>query len=119
MPIRIQRKRTRGWRMPQGVVSCTRPGPFGNPIKVGMTVQEALFPCAHDESTVDSPKEAAELFDSVLSDPEEWKRMIGCLPDWADRILDRIEELRGKDLACWCRLDAKCHVDTLLKLANR
>jgi hypothetical protein len=26
--------------------------------------------------------------------------------------------LRGKDLACWCRLDQACHADVLLKLAN-
>jgi len=27
-------------------------------------------------------------------------------------------ELRGKDLACWCPLDAPCHADVLLELAN-
>jgi hypothetical protein len=30
MPKRIQRKRTKGWRMPPNTVSVTRPGPFGN-----------------------------------------------------------------------------------------
>lgn len=28
------------------------------------------------------------------------------------------QELRGKNLACWCRLDQPCHADILLKLAN-
>jgi hypothetical protein len=28
-------------------------------------------------------------------------------------------ELRGKDLACWCRLDQACHADVLLELSNR
>ena len=27
--------------------------------------------------------------------------------------------LRGKNLACWCALDAPCHADVLLELANR
>lgn len=27
-------------------------------------------------------------------------------------------DLRGKNLACWCRLDAPCHADVLLQLAN-
>ncbi|WP_252443347.1 DUF4326 domain-containing protein [Pseudonocardia humida] len=27
-------------------------------------------------------------------------------------------ELAGRDLACWCRLDASCHADVLLELAN-
>ena len=29
-----------------------------------------------------------------------------------------IEELRGKNLACWCPLDQPCHADVLLELAN-
>ena len=35
-----------------------------------------------------------------------------------DEILSRIQELRGKNLVCWCRLDQPCHADILLKLAN-
>lgn len=27
-------------------------------------------------------------------------------------------QLRGRDLACWCRLDQPCHADVLLELAN-
>ena len=27
--------------------------------------------------------------------------------------------LQGADLACWCPLDAPCHADTLLEIANR
>lgn len=33
-------------------------------------------------------------------------------------VLDRLQELRGHDLACWCRLDQPCHADVLLGLAN-
>lgn len=36
-------------------------------------------------------------------------------PSW---ILDAKRELRGKDLACWCRLDQPCHADVLLRVAN-
>ena len=32
-------------------------------------------------------------------------------------LMRRLPELRGKDLACWCPLEAPCHVDVLL-LAN-
>jgi len=35
------------------------------------------------------------------------------------RMLRDIEQLRGKNLACWCRLDQPCHADVLLDLANR
>jgi len=34
MAIRIQRKRTKGWRKPAGAVNCTRPGKWGNPYSV-------------------------------------------------------------------------------------
>jgi hypothetical protein len=34
MPKRIQRKRTKGWRMPANAVSVTRPGKWGNPYTV-------------------------------------------------------------------------------------
>jgi hypothetical protein len=27
-------------------------------------------------------------------------------------------ELRGKDLACWCKPGEPCHADVLLELAN-
>lgn len=29
-PVRIQRKRSKGWKMPPNTVSVTRPGPWGN-----------------------------------------------------------------------------------------
>ena len=28
------------------------------------------------------------------------------------------EQLRGKNLACWCPLDAPCHADALLMMSN-
>jgi hypothetical protein len=28
-------------------------------------------------------------------------------------------ELRGKDLACWCKEGSPCHADILLELANQ
>lgn len=38
----------------------------------------------------------------------------------ADRafFMDKVKELRGKNLACFCPLDRPCHADTLLELAN-
>lgn len=29
------------------------------------------------------------------------------------------QELRGKDLACWCKIGNPCHADILLEVANR
>ncbi len=33
-------------------------------------------------------------------------------------LLDALDELRGKDLVCWCAPQA-CHGDVLIELANR
>ena len=38
-PKRIQRKRTRGWRLPEGAVAVTRPTFWGNPFPVGAWVK--------------------------------------------------------------------------------
>ena len=101
MPKRIQRKRTKGWRLPAGAVCVTRPGKWGNPYPTKTAFRGIL------ESLINP----------------------GCVPlDMAFDIKNRehmariardIEELRGKDLACWCKEDAECHADVLLEFANR
>lgn len=51
MPKRIQRKRVKGWRMPENTISVTRPGIWGNPYKEGVYSQylgrkcEDVFDC--------------------------------------------------------------------------
>ena len=36
MPKRIQLKRTKGWRKPEGAVVVSRPSRWGNPFAIGM-----------------------------------------------------------------------------------
>lgn len=55
MPIRIQRKRTRGWKMPPNTVSVCRPGYWGNPYKVGE------FDHLNDER-ITTPEQAVSLY---------------------------------------------------------
>ena len=107
MPIRIQRKRTKGWRMPPNTVSVTRPGRWGNPFKVGeVYVRRRVCPGGGEESNiVVYADHAVRLF----------KRFT------ARETLYQIEvyrKLRGKNLACFCSLDQPCHADVLLALAN-
>lgn len=42
-------------------------------------------------------------------------RRFTCTPEFIAAV---VEELRGKNLACWCALDAPCHADVLLEIAN-
>lgn len=34
-PVRVQLRRTKGWRMPDNTVNVARPGKWGNPFRVG------------------------------------------------------------------------------------
>jgi hypothetical protein len=38
--------------------------------------------------------------------------------DARDHVAKNRSKLRGKNLACWCPLNAKCHADILLEIAN-
>lgn len=94
-PKRIQRKRTREWRMPENTVYVGRGSKWGNPFKVGVDVEDN--------------EQAVEEFEFYLAECEE-----GDYP-----MDDEIRaELRGKNLACWCALDKPCHADVLLEIAN-
>lgn len=96
-PVKIQRKRIRGWRLPENTVVVCRPGKWGNPFKVGQD--------GH------SPVQAVELFRRAL--------VSGSLRDkYGVPLNQQLHELKGRNLACWCGADAPCHADVLLELAN-
>lgn len=109
-PQRIQLKRTKGWRKPEGAVVVSRPSQWGNPFAPGniyrfVTINGVYF------GSVESKEHAAELF-------REWFMHSDSENGRAARDLAR-EELAGKSLACWCPLDQPCHADVLLEVANR
>lgn len=91
MPIRIQRQRTKGWRMPAGAIYVGRPTKWGNNFRAGE--------CGGAEFAVVAYRVALKTKPDLLRAAQS--------------------ELRGKNLACWCPLDQPCHADVLLELANR
>ena len=110
MPHRIQRKRVKGWRMPDGAVNVTRPGRWGNPFKVGAPHPKHGFPM--------SAKETVDLFEDGLF---RYSHFDGSMLDYLVDLctINEIQnELKGKNLACWCKPDQPCHADVLLKIAN-
>lgn len=107
-PKRIQRKRTKGWRMPEGAVYVGRPTKWGNPFSVGEKR------CNYADGTPFSPE---MCFTMDLRDVVIYYK--GWLQVHPESPIKSIEELRGKDLACWCPLDKTCHADILLELANK
>jgi len=94
---RIQRRRTKGWRMPPNCVYVGRPTKFGNPFGDAIAFRYWL---EQDPSQ--------HFIGSVLYG----------LNDRRKALLDGLPSLRGKRLACWCPLGQPCHADVLLELAN-
>jgi hypothetical protein len=51
------------------------------------------------------------------------QEILECYTEWIALQLDHnphfLDELKGKELACWCPLDKPCHADVLLKFLER
>jgi Domain of unknown function (DUF4326) len=107
MPERIQRKRTKGWKMPPNTVSVTRPGKWGNPFQIGKNRCHGHGIDFRQEPILDAGT-AVRFFREMLG------RSDRNYPSDTD-----IQGLRGKNLACFCKLGEPCHADVLLELANR
>ncbi len=117
MPARIQRKRTKGWRMPDGAVNCTRPGKWGNPFRVGEYWKIGKGSNGMSRLRALAPEYADSTF-TLIETPEQAVAMFRLYHERYPLQTNEIEELRGHDLACWCGLDKVCHVDVLLELVN-
>jgi hypothetical protein len=97
-PVRLVRSRAKGTHLtsPNGlpVVCVTRGTRWGNPFKLELNAP------AHRLASI-------QAFATALKNGE-----------LAIGLSDVRRELRGKNLACWCKLDVACHADVLLALAN-
>lgn len=122
MPIRVQRRRTKGWKMPPNTVYVGRPTQWGNPWHVGGLCNQ--FWVDH-VGPPDAPSWFGIPANHVIADAQEAVEMYRkWLIDIAERNVPMpISMLRGKDLACWCALTINgkyvpCHADVLLSVAN-
>jgi hypothetical protein len=119
-PVRIQRRRTKGWRAPEHAVYVGRPTRFGNPYRLirqdnGWAVQfgdhggsVGIF---HND--FEARRYATEAFRVWIN-----------LPEQADTLRLFRALLHGRDLTCWCPLPADgqpdhCHAAVLLEIANQ
>lgn len=100
MPRRIQLRRAKGWRLPEGATTVARPSYWGNPNRIGQP----------------DPERDGALFDRATAvERYEAQFRAGVLPYGAAEVRSA---LKGRDLACWCPLDGPCHADFLLRIAN-
>lgn len=120
MAERIQLCRAKGWRMPPNTVKVDRTTAWGNPYKVDGTRMGngdwEVFLCTDGRFAGPPagyfPTKAAALAGSVDLFRKRLQSDHGAL------LRRRAFELRGKNLACWCRPGAPCHADVLLEMAN-
>jgi hypothetical protein len=114
-PVRLQLSRKDGFDLQAHslavnglpVVVVSRPGRWGNP----WSVQE-----------VGSAAEAVRRFRGAtcgfMSNGSFCKPQAHPL-SFIGRIISDVGELRGKNLACWCKIGSPCHADVLLEMANK
>jgi hypothetical protein len=143
-PQRIQRKRIKGYDLQLAslalngllAVSVTRPGKFGNPFnfKSSDNCWNALaLGCRGDAKG--RQEASVKAFRQWVLNPrgrvKEWefgvvieargkKIPIGsrATAGTAPSLTEIRETLRGKNLACFCKIGEPCHADVLLELAN-
>lgn len=97
--VRHSLSRRKGWKMPLNTVKVSRPGKWGNPFLVGPERTQG---------------EAVGAFRIWLTTDG----VTAGIPERKQWMIDHLYELRGKNLACWCKAGTPCHADVLMDLAN-
>lgn len=98
LPYRVQRLRSKGWRMPENTVYVGRGSKWGNPHRIGSS--------GPNGQRLDAAM-TCQLFKADL--------LAGRLRFTCSDVQDT---LRGRNLACWCRPTQPCHANILLSIAN-
>jgi len=106
MPDRIQLSRARGWRMPPNTVKVDRSTRWGNPFRVGIHGDAARCTARFRDLLTG----LTSMFPPCPSYQEQTAAR--------DIIIATLPQLRGRNLACWCKPGAPCHADVLLEVAN-
>lgn len=137
-PVRVQRKRIKGFKMPPNTVSVTRPGKWGNPFDFRSSdcCWVALsYGCRGDR--LGRQQASVKAFAEWVNPPAKGKKLVrmerGVRLGSDEKnfqigprfivgpppTMDAIRaELAGKNLACFCALYQDCHADVLLEIAN-
>lgn len=120
-PKRIQRKRTKGWRMPENTIYVGRPTIYGNPFKVSAkfwTNCDFLVEIMNLEQSLYWYKQWMNQENSKVY-PVAWNKR----NDDGDFVLitrPNLKDLWGYTaLACWCKEGEPCHADVLIELLNK
>lgn len=121
-PVRMRLSRAKSFNLQDAsralnglpALKVTRPGPWGNPFTVTTALAPGnaiRAPLSGSYIAVPTVEDAVACYAEMMAEPaEEGQR--------AYELRRRLPDLSGHNLACFCRLDAPCHADLLLRLAN-
>jgi len=112
--IRVQRQRTKGYRLPPGSVYVGRPSRWGNPYHIERYPRLRRWLVVRRDTRSGLGSFASE------SEAVYWaaKGFGLVIPDEPDRAA-WLQPLRGATaLACWCPLTSPCHADVLIELLS-
>jgi hypothetical protein len=122
-PKGVQRKRTKGFKMPEGAVYVGRPSRWKNPYKIANSERgKGFIVVAVDRWGKSSGERWAGFADKAEAAAfavDLYKRMLlGSFDSDPGSRKHYLGPLVGKDLACWCALGEPCHRDVLLELTR-
>jgi len=121
-PVRLQLSRKKGFDLQAHsrsvnclpAVNVARPSKYGNPVTKAdfEYLQRILADAGRRPLSGTWQQHAVKCYDAWIG---------GDIPELGDPpTLSEIQrELRGKNLACWCKPGETCHADVLLELANQ
>lgn len=119
IPSRIQRKRTKGYKLPPNTTCVTRPGKYGNPFIIGhwymgsdhrgVTGLPEIMN-AHGWSKIENAQQAVDRFRHYIE--TEGARSIN------SDVNKLAIGLKGRNVACWCKEGDPCHGDVWIEYSE-
>jgi hypothetical protein len=114
IPTRVQRSRRAGAKLPESTLCCTRPAFWSNPFTGDNAAKWFRL------WLIEFPHVSASHVAGMAANNGE-RLSLDRIRNSTGMIYHRaLDELRDyQHLACWCPLDAECHVDALIELLKR
>lgn len=112
-PIRVQRRRSKGWRTPLCGCGCGKPARVTrwHDAADGVWVYSVDLPTGE---TVGTYGPEFGFNPEAHAHHKAVEHYMGYVPTPTE-----LRPLRGHDLACWCPPGLPCHADVLLAIANQ
>ncbi len=115
-PVRLQLSRAKGFNLQAAsatangllAVNVARPSRWGNP-----WTADQYWDAGYSGSSIVAAQHCVDAYRAWLCGERHWAHAApaAAVPD--------LSHLRGRNLACWCKLGDPCHADVLLELANQ